>query len=75
MTNDAKIIIIQDLLDTKLRKEKELAYYNEELRKMEERMHWLRMEIKLTSDIIDMIEREKMLDIREWIRNKDDSDS
>jgi len=66
--SDAKIIIIKDLLDTKLRKEKELAFYQDELRKLEERMHWLRLEIKLTTDIIDMIEREKMLDIKDFIK-------
>jgi hypothetical protein len=66
--SDAKIIIIKDLLDTKARKERELAYYQEELRKLEEKMHWLRMEIKLTSDIINMIEKEKMVDIMEMIK-------
>ncbi len=73
MTSDAKIIIIQDLLDTKSRKEKELAFYNEELRKLEERMHWLKLEIKLTSDIIDMIEHEKMLDIKQWMGKKNET--
>lgn len=66
--SDAKIIIIQDLLDTRARKERELNYYQDELRRLEERMHWLRMEIKLTNDIINMIEKEKMVDIREMIK-------
>jgi hypothetical protein len=64
--SDSKVIIISDLLDTRARKEKELAFYQDELRKLEEKMKWLRMEIKLTSDIITMIEKEKVLDIKEW---------
>jgi len=32
-------------------------------------MHWLQMEIRLTSDIIDMIEKEKIIDIKEMIKN------
>lgn len=64
--SQSKIIIIQDLLETRARKEKELAYYHDELKKLQDRMKWLNMEIKLTNDIIDMIEKEKIIDIREW---------
>lgn len=65
---NSNIIIIHDLLATKERKEKELQFYHEELKKLEERMHWLRMEIKLTNDIIKMIEREQILDIKTLIK-------
>lgn len=68
MTNNAKIIIIQNLLDTRARKEKELAFYHEELKKLEQKMVFLKMEIKLTSDIIDMIEKEKMIDLKEMLK-------
>lgn len=64
------IIIIQDLLDTKARKIKELYFYNEELKKLQEKMKWLKMEIKLTEDIIAMIEREKMVDIKELLKKE-----
>lgn len=64
------IIIIQDLLDTKARKEKELTFYMEELKKLQDKMKWLKMEIKLTEDIIEMIEREKIVDIKEMIKKK-----
>jgi hypothetical protein len=69
--SDSKVIIISDLLDTRARKEKELAFYQDELRKLEEKMKWLKMEIRLTSDIITMIEKEKILDIKEWTQKKD----
>jgi len=71
--SDAKLIIISDLLDTRARKEKELAFYQDELRKLEEKMKWLKMEIRLTSDIIDMIEHEKMMDIKQWMGKKNET--
>ena len=58
------IIVIQDLLDTKARKEKEFIFYQEELRKLQEKMHYVQLEIQLTTDIIVMIENEKMMDLR-----------
>ena len=71
MTESAKLIIISDLLDTKARKEKELAFYNEQLKELQGKMFWVQKEIDLTTDIIDMIEREKMMDIRQWMKDKD----
>jgi len=61
---NAKIILITDLLDSKARKEKELIFYQEELRRLEERMSYLRLEIKLTNDIIRLIENEKIQEIK-----------
>ena len=58
------IIVIQDLLDTKARKEKELVFYQEELKKLQEKMHYIQLEIQLTSDIIVMIENERLMDLR-----------
>ena len=70
MNESAKLIIISDLLDTKARKEKELAFYNEQLKELQGKMFWVQKEIDLTTDIIDMIEREKMMDIRQWMKDK-----
>lgn len=68
--SDAKLIIISDLLDTKARKEKELAFYNEQLKELQAKMYWVKKEIDLTTDIIDMIEKEKVLDIQNWMKEK-----
>lgn len=62
--SENKIIVIKDLLDTKARKEKELAFYQEELKKLQEKMHYIQLEIQLTSDIIVMIENERLMDLR-----------
>ena len=70
MIESAKLIIISDLLDTKARKEKELAFYNEQLRELQGKMFWVQKEIDLTTDIIDMIEKEKMMDLQQWMKEK-----
>lgn len=70
MNETAKLIIISDLLDTKARKEKELVYYNEQLKELQNKMFWVRKEIDLTTNIIDMIEKEKMMDLQKWMKEK-----
>jgi hypothetical protein len=68
--SDSGLILIQDLIDSKLRKEKELKFYQEELDKLQTKMWWVRKEINLTETIIDIIEKEKVMDLQEHIRNK-----
>jgi hypothetical protein len=61
------IILINDLVDLRARKRKELEYYNKQLEELRTKMFFIQKEIDLTSDIIDMIEKEKMLDLREYL--------
>ena len=63
--SDKKIIFITDLIDQRLRKEKEIEFYETELKKIEEKLFWLRKERQLTQTIIDIIQTEKVIDIRE----------
>ena len=65
MTNDKKIIFLTDLIETKVRKEKELEYYQIELQKLQEKMFYVKKEIDLTKTIINIIEDEKVIDVRE----------
>ena len=65
MSEDKRIIFITDLIDQRLRKEQEITYYEKELRKIEEKLFFLRKEKQLTQFIIDIIEQEKVVDIRE----------
>ena len=60
----SKIILISDVLETKVRKEKELQYYQEELEKLKQKMFFLQKDIDITNIIIDMIENEKVLDVK-----------
>lgn len=66
----SKIILITDIVETKLRKEKELAYYQEELEKLKEKMFFLQKDIDITNLIINMIENEKVLDVKEQMQSK-----
>lgn len=70
MTEERKIILLTDFLETKLRKEKELEFYENELRKLQEKMMWLRRDIDLNNTIIDLIKKEAVLDIREEMERR-----
>jgi hypothetical protein len=54
-----EILSLVDIIEQKLRKEKELAYYEEELKKLDKKMFFLKKEIQLTNFIIDAIYNEK----------------
>jgi hypothetical protein len=64
----AKLILLDDVYDMRKRKEEELAYYQEELKKLSVKLDLVRREINLTNQIIDMIKHEKVVDVKERIR-------
>jgi hypothetical protein len=59
----SKIILLKDVYALKEQKEKELAFYKEKMVELQDKMLWLEREIKLTKDIIKMIEEEKVKNI------------
>jgi len=63
MTN--KILFLQDVIEQKLRKQKELEYYEQQLRELNNKMFFVKKEIDLTNTIIDIISNEKVLDLVE----------
>ena len=65
--SNKSIIFITDLIDQRLRKEKEIEYYEKEMVKIEEKLFFLRKEKQLTQFIIDIIEKEQVVDIREQL--------
>lgn len=60
-----KLIFIADILETKLRKEKELQFYQEELEKLQKKMFFIQKDIEITNTIIRLIENESIYDIEE----------
>ena len=60
-----KLIFIADILETKLRKEKELQFYQEELEKLQKKMFFIQKDIEITNTIIKLIENESIYDIEE----------
>ncbi len=59
-----KIVLLQDVYAIKEQKEKELAYYREQLEIITEKLIWIEREYKLTKDIIKMIEQESVVAIK-----------
>ena len=56
----SKIILIADLIEGKLQKEKELQYYEAELHKLMFKMSMVKQEIQVTETIIKLIENEEI---------------
>lgn len=74
MTDEKRIIFITDLIDQRVRKEKEIEFYEEQLEEINKKLFWLRKEQQLTQTIIDIIEKEKVVDIREQMYERLSSD-
>ena len=58
LDDNKSIILIADVLEQKIRKQKELKFYNEELEKLQQKIFWLEREVKLTEEIIEIIQSE-----------------
>jgi hypothetical protein len=57
------IIFLEEIIQQKLRKEKEIAFYEDELKGLQTKLSFLKSEIKLTNLIIRLVTSEKTLDI------------
>jgi hypothetical protein len=66
---EKNIILLDEILDLRSRKRKELEYYNQQLEELKLRMFFIQKEIDLTSNIITMIEKEKMVDLKKFIND------
>ena len=69
----ASIILLSDLKDLRKQKERELKYYSERLEELNKKMFFIRKEIELTNFIIDLIEKEKIIDLRKLIDDSTDT--
>jgi|TARA_R100001443_G_scaffold27736_1_gene40929 hypothetical protein len=69
---DAKLILITEFIEQKLRKEKELDFYQEELLKLTKKISILSREVDLTNSIISLIKSDNVYDFREkWIEQEE----
>jgi hypothetical protein len=69
----ATIILLSDLKDLRKQKEQELKYYSERLEELNKKLFFIRKEIELTNFIIDLIERENLVDLRKLIDDSNNS--
>ena len=67
---EGKLILISDIIETRLRKEKEIEYYQKQLEKINQKMFFLKKALEITNLIIDMIEKEKVVDLKEQMETK-----
>ena len=58
MSDNGKIVLLSEIYKMREAKEKELAFYTEKLKELEEKMFFIKKEIQMTTFIIDMIEKE-----------------
>jgi hypothetical protein len=66
------IIRLTDIYETRERKEKELVYYREQLEILRQKMFFIQKDIDITNLCIQMIENEKVLDIKQLVNEKRD---
>jgi len=70
--DDAKLILISEFIEQKLRKEKELEFYQDELLKLTKKISILGREVDLTNSIISLIKSDNVYDFREkWIEQEE----
>lgn len=58
------IINIQDLIDLRERRQQELDYYTKRLEELQKKLFFIKKDIDLTSYIIELLEKEKIMDLR-----------
>lgn len=65
-----QLIRITDILETKLRKERELEFYQKELEKIQRKMLFLQKDLDLTRLIMSIIEKEQVYDVKEAMETR-----
>ena len=61
----AEVISLTDLIESRLKKQQEIEYYQETLERLQKRIGELGKEVSITTLIIDMIESERVLTLDE----------
>ena len=59
----SKIISLTEVIESKVIKEKELKYYQEQLQEIQRKIGFLELDLSLTRQIIGMIEQESIVSI------------
>ena len=62
---EKSIVFITDLIESKVRKEREIEYYEEKLKEIEKKLFFLKKEQNVTETILDIIQNEKALEFKQ----------
>ena len=60
---EENLVSLTDLIESRLRKQQEIDYYQEVLKRLQKKIGDLSQEVDITTLIIDMIENERVLTI------------
>ena len=75
MESERKIVLLSDFIEQKVRKEKELEYYTQQLEELQKKLFFIRKEIELTKLIIDIIDKEQVINVKNYLEDKSDNDT
>lgn len=67
---ERKLILLSDFMDQRVRKQNEIEFYEKQMKEIERKLFFLRKERELTATIIDMLAREKVVDLQEMVEEK-----
>jgi uncharacterized protein with HEPN domain len=67
MSEEGRIIVLTDLIEQKLRKEKEIEFYQKQLLEFQEKIQHLQKDVDLTKLIIDVITSDNVIDIKDRV--------
>lgn len=65
--SEDKIIRLGELIEHRLRKEKEIEFYKKQLLELQDKIYNLQKDVDLTKLIIDIISTEKVVDVKEKV--------
>ena len=65
-----KIILLHEIYEVRKQKEEELAFYHDQLEKLKQKMSFIQKDIDITNLCIEIIENEKVIDIKRVIVNE-----
>ena len=66
-----KIIFITDLIESKINKQREIEKYESQLKIIENKLFFLRKEKEITETILELIEHEKIMDLKNYMLEDD----
>ena len=75
MESERKIVLLSDFIEQKVRKEKELEYYTQQLEELQKKLFFLNKEIELTNLIIDIIDKEQVIIVKNYLEDKSDNNT
>ena len=75
MESERKIVLLSDFIEQKVRKEKELENYTQQLEELQKKLFFLNKEIQLTNLIIDIIDKEQVINVKNYLEDKSDNNT